>query len=69
MLPILSMKVELLFFWWDWDLNSGLWPFKAGAIPLEYTSSPFCPGYFGDGVSWTICLGWPWTLILPISGL
>jgi hypothetical protein len=29
--------------------------------------TPFCCGYFEDGISWTICLGWPWTLILPIS--
>jgi hypothetical protein len=34
---------------------------------LSHTSSPFCSGYFGDGVSPTICLGCPWTLILPIS--
>jgi hypothetical protein len=31
---------------------------------LSHTSSPFCSGYFGDGVSQTICLGWPQTLIL-----
>jgi hypothetical protein len=24
-------------------------------------------GYFGDGVPPTIWLGWPWTMILPIS--
>jgi hypothetical protein len=34
---------------------------------LNHTSSPFCSGYFGDGVSWTICLGWPWTAVLPVS--
>jgi hypothetical protein len=34
---------------------------------LSHASSPFCCGYFGDGVSWTICLCWPWTTILPIS--
>jgi hypothetical protein len=31
--------------------------------------SPFCSGYFGDGrggVSWTLCLGWPKTMILLI---
>jgi hypothetical protein len=29
---------------------------------LSHTSSPFCSSYFGDGVLWTICLGWPQTL-------
>jgi hypothetical protein len=30
--------------------------------------SLFCCDYFGDGgVSWIICLGWPWTLVLLIS--
>jgi hypothetical protein len=28
---------------------------------LSRTSNPFCSGYFEDGISWTICLGWPWT--------
>jgi hypothetical protein len=28
---------------------------------------PACSDYFRDGVSWTICLGWPWILILLIS--
>jgi hypothetical protein len=30
---------------------------------LSHTSSSFCFGYFGDGVSRTICLGWPQTTI------
>jgi hypothetical protein len=34
---------------------------------LSHTSSPFCSGYFGDGVSRAICLSWPRTAILPIS--
>jgi hypothetical protein len=34
---------------------------------LSHTSSPFCSGYFGGGILWTICPGWPWTEILPIS--
>jgi hypothetical protein len=25
-----------------------------------------CSGCFGDGVSWTICSAWPWTVILLI---
>jgi hypothetical protein len=33
---------------------------------LSHTSSPFCSCYFRDGVSWTICLGWPGTVILHI---
>jgi hypothetical protein len=31
------------------------------------TSNPFCSDYFEDGVLWTLCLGWPWTMILLIS--
>jgi hypothetical protein len=27
---------------------------------------PVCSGYFGDGFSRTICLGWPWATIFPI---
>jgi hypothetical protein len=34
---------------------------------LSHTSSPFVSGYFGDGVSKSICLGWPKTAILLIS--
>jgi hypothetical protein len=34
---------------------------------LSHPSSPLCSGYFGFGVSQTICSGWPWTMILPIS--
>jgi hypothetical protein len=30
------------------------------------TSSVFCSSYFGDGISWTICLGWSWTLFFLI---
>jgi hypothetical protein len=30
---------------------------------LSHTFSPFCSGYFGDGVSQAICLGWPETMI------
>jgi hypothetical protein len=33
---------------------------------LSYTASPFCFGYFGDGVSQTIFPGWPGNLILLI---
>jgi hypothetical protein len=34
---------------------------------FSHTSSPFCSGYFGDGISWNICQCWPQTSILPIS--
>jgi hypothetical protein len=34
---------------------------------LSHTSSPFCSGYFRDGVSWTVCLGCPQIAILLIS--
>jgi hypothetical protein len=34
---------------------------------LRHTSSPFCSGYFGDGVLRNICLGWPWTISLLTS--
>jgi hypothetical protein len=33
---------------------------------LSHISSPFCSGYFGEGVSWIICLGWPRVIILLI---
>jgi hypothetical protein len=33
---------------------------------MSYISSPFFSGYFGDGVSGTICLDWPQIMILPI---
>jgi hypothetical protein len=33
---------------------------------LNYNSSPFCCGYFGDGVLQTICLDRPQTIILAI---
>jgi hypothetical protein len=36
-------------------------------IALTSASRPFCSGYFGDGVSRTICWGWPLTVILLIS--
>jgi hypothetical protein len=28
---------------------------KAGLYPLSHTSSPFCSGYFGNGIFRTIC--------------
>jgi hypothetical protein len=40
---------------------------KQALYHLSHTSSPFCPGYFGDGVLRTTYPGWPWTVSLPIS--
>jgi hypothetical protein len=34
---------------------------------LNHNYSPFCSGYFENGVLWIICLGWPRTGILLIS--
>jgi hypothetical protein len=32
---------------------------------LNQTSTPFLSGYFGDGISKTICQGWLWATIRP----
>jgi hypothetical protein len=60
-----------ILFWgegWDWVLNSELHTFAKNALyHLSCTSSPFCSGYFGGGISETISLGWPQSVILPIS--
>jgi hypothetical protein len=45
--------------WWVCSLNSGL--------ELVHASSTFYSGYFGNGVSSVICLGWPQSAILLIS--
>jgi hypothetical protein len=34
---------------------------KLAPYHLSHNSSPFCSGYFEDGVLPTICLGWPRT--------
>jgi hypothetical protein len=34
---------------------------------LSHSSSPFCSDYFGDGALRTVYLGWPQTMILPIT--
>jgi hypothetical protein len=31
---------------------------KQALYHLSHASSQFCPGYFGEGVLQTICLGW-----------
>jgi hypothetical protein len=40
---------------------------KQALYCLSHTSSLFCSGYFEDGLSQTICLDWPWILILLFS--
>jgi hypothetical protein len=34
---------------------------------LKHTSSVLCFSYFGDGLLWTVCSGWPQAVILLIS--
>jgi hypothetical protein len=54
-------SLESLFFIFCEGLNAGLAKCLAKQVlyHLSHTSSPFCSGYFGDGVSPTICLGCP----------
>jgi hypothetical protein len=40
---------------------------KRALYCLSHTSVQIFSSYFGDWVSWTICLVWPWTVILLIS--
>jgi hypothetical protein len=52
--------------------GTGIWTqgFKLGKqarYHLNHNSAPFFLGYFGDRVSWTICLGWPQTVMILIS--
>jgi hypothetical protein len=37
------------------------------AFTLSHSTSPFCDWFFQDRILWTICTGWFWTGILPIS--
>jgi hypothetical protein len=59
----------IYFFWCDWSLNSWVHACKCRCSIACATPLVFFSGYFGDGgqISWTICLGWSWTLILPIT--
>jgi hypothetical protein len=54
----LSCKTESPFFFFLFWLK---------LYHLDNTCGPISSGYFGDRVLWTICLGWPWALILQIS--
>jgi hypothetical protein len=63
-----SLHLSVFFFFY----GTGTWTqcfvlAKQALYHLSWTSSPFCYGYFGDGLSQTICLSWPHTMILRIS--
>jgi hypothetical protein len=66
---MMGIKVE--WWWgfslWDWGLNSGLYTYRQTLYPMSHTSSPSCSDYFGYGVSWTTCPGWPWSMVLLLS--
>jgi hypothetical protein len=66
-LVALISAINLIYFvyWWDSGLNSGLCAYKAGALLLEQHLH-FAVVILEMGVSRTICLGWPQTMILPI---
>jgi hypothetical protein len=54
---VLSAQIDLTFFLWYWDLNSG---------PTPWTTPPalFYDGFFWGRGSRTICPGWLQTVIL-----
>jgi hypothetical protein len=51
----------LFFFFFG---GTGIWTY---VYHFSHTSSPFCSGYFGNGILGTICLSCPWTVSLLIS--
>jgi hypothetical protein len=66
----MTNAIYIGFFWWDWDLNSGLCVYKVGALLLEphlQSISFWLFWKWGGGPSWTICPDWSWTLILLTS--
>jgi hypothetical protein len=65
--PKLLYSFNFFFFLQDWVWTQGSTFAKQAFYCLSHTSSPFCSGYFGDGVFQTICPGWPWTVILLTS--
>jgi hypothetical protein len=71
--PVLHLCYSFLYV-----CGTGVWTHvfmlaKQALNLLSHTSSPFCSGYFGDGVSRTVCPGWPLTdppdVSLPKLGL
>jgi hypothetical protein len=60
--------IHYFFGGWDWGLNSGFHTCKVVTLsPGPCLLSIFALVIFEDGVLRTSCLGWLWTLILPIS--
>jgi hypothetical protein len=52
----------------EFELRASTLTEQARVYNMSHPSSPFCSGYFGDGgVSQTIYLDWPQTIILLIS--
>jgi hypothetical protein len=62
-----SVFLVNLFFWWEWDLNTGLWACKAGAIPLEPYLQSILPCLFWRWGLANYFPHWPQTSILLIS--
>jgi hypothetical protein len=62
----ISLAFLFLFFGGTRVWTQGFTLAKQALYRLSNTSSPFCSGYFGDGISQTICMGWSWTVILPV---
>jgi hypothetical protein len=60
-------KTPHYIFWWNWDWTWGFVLAKLALYHFSHTSSPFCSGYCGDGVSHTSFPGWPQIMSLSIS--
>jgi hypothetical protein len=59
--------MSLSFFFIELEFVLEAYASRAGTISLEHNSSLFFSGYFGDGVSQTICIDRPKRMIFPIS--
>jgi hypothetical protein len=62
--PCCSMCQNFLLVLVALGLNSRPHACQASSLTLKPLYHPFFGLYFGDGVSWTICLGWLQTTIL-----
>jgi hypothetical protein len=61
-----------ILFIYSFGNGSGVWTqgfivTKQVLYHLSHITSPFCSGYFGDGILRTTSLSWLQTVILPIS--
>lgn len=65
-LLIHCLLFDLLTWIWCRGAGEALCACKAGAVSLDHTSSTFFSGHFRDDISWIVCPGSPWTVILPI---